>query len=90
MPPALPHAVNEPAPCPVRTPAQHYIEIMRSYLTTEQKAHLRRLVEDRCTKQGLLSMREYADVLQSFLTPLQRAGVLERLEATFGIAADAA
>jgi hypothetical protein len=72
-----------PAPEQERTPAEDYIDILRSYLSGAQKRRLRRLVEQRCLHHGLLSMIEYADLLQSFLTPCQRAGVVERLEAIF-------
>jgi hypothetical protein len=65
-------------------PVSEYIAILRSYLPRPIKERVRRRVERLCCKRGaMISPIEYTDILQSYLTPLQRAGVVERLEMAF-------
>lgn len=42
-------------------------------------------VEARCLRRGIISPLAYCDILQGYLTPCQKAGVVERLEMTFSI-----
>ena len=70
---------TEPLPV-VPTPVEEYISIMRSYLTEEQKSAVRLCVEKICLLEGIIPPMRYCDILQSQLTPCQRAAVIERLE----------
>lgn len=74
---------DERPPVAQKSPVEEYIAILRSYLTSAQKHEVRRRVERDCLQCGLISTLAYADILQSFLTPWQKAGAVERLETVF-------